>query len=825
MAQGKKKLAPKDYDKWHTLSTGATSKAGNWVSYGMHYKENKDTLFLKHIPKNRLYAFPSGYNGQINGDGTFFIYMVKSDLHFLELTTQEEKVYKNVREYVLGKDGQHILYSYQEGAISTLIIENLYTQLSSSYKNVKEYSVNQVTDVVAFIQADNNGDALRVRALSDDHKTFTLVGNNTDTLKKISWNTPGTALGVYRVGNGAVSTGLLYVNQIDLKKATFKKYELTPELNTEVSIPFSPIRISSIGDKVFFDTLSGKEMVAEAKVQEWKSTDGKLFPERQDSYMIWNVWLPASGQYYPVETKNQRACGLTGKEDKILLWETGAYLPLHKFVDHYADLYCLDLKSGKQKKIITQQLTADRHVVANQQGNVVAYFSDNNWWTYNLLSGHKICITENIATAFNKKDNDRLEQNRAYGCGGWTSDGEILLYDKHDIWKIAPDGKKRSRITNGAETGLVYRVDEGIRYTFKNGFFHVMAPVYDINKKTIIKISDPYSLREGFGYWNSRKGFVQVVLKDHKLYNISEIGSTEAFQFLENDFNLPPQLVQVQKREEKIIARSNIQQERYHWGKSDLLHYTDNNATVLKGALFYPAGYDPTQKYPMIVDIYENQSVDLHEYCAPTLENSAGINITNLTLEGYFVLLPDIRYTLNQTGDSALGCILNAIDAAEKTANIDADNIGLHGVSFGGFETTYILSRTHKFKAAVAGGAVTDLLSFYLDIDSSSLSNMERFERAQFRNTIPFTEKDFYRESPLMNVQNVTTPLLLWAGDNDKVVDPKNSLKYYAALWRLGKECKLLLYRNEGHSLLDPKNQMDLTLKTMEWFDHYLKDK
>jgi len=199
-------------------------------------------------------------------------------------------------------------------------------------------------------------------------------------------------------------------------------------------------------------------------------------------------------------------------------------------------------------------------------------------------------------------------------------------------------------------------------------------------------------------------------------------------------------------------------------------------------------------------------------------------NITNFTAEGYFVLLPDIAYTLNKPGNSALKCVLSAIDQVVKICSIDEANMGLIGHSFGGFETAYIISQTDRFKTAVAGGGVTDLLSFYLEVDSSNLSNMERFESEQFRNKIPFTEKDFLIESPLMNVRTINTPVLLWTGANDKSVNPSHSMKMNAALWRLKKKSTLLIYPNEGHVLINPLNQRDITFKTMSWFDNYLKD-
>src|SRR5690606_12900419 len=230
------------------------------------------------------------------------------------------------------------------------------------------------------------------------------------------------------------------------------------------------------------------------------------------------------------------------------------------------------------------------------------------------------------------------------------------------------------------------------------------------------------------------------------------------------------------------------------------------------------------KKYPMIVSIYEKRSDALHNYTMPSETNYGGLNIANYTAEGYFVLMPDIAYKLNSPGKSALTCVLSSIEKAQASASIDQNKIGLIGHSFGGFETTYIISQTDRFKTAIAGAGVTDLLSFYLDIDSANLSNMERFESEQFRIQIPFTELAFSNESPIMNVKTIHTPVMLFIGDKDQMVRPSYNIKLFAALWRLKKESVLLIYPNEGHTILNEDYLKDLTLKTKDWFDYHLKD-
>jgi dipeptidyl aminopeptidase/acylaminoacyl peptidase len=146
------------------------------------------------------------------------------------------------------------------------------------------------------------------------------------------------------------------------------------------------------------------------------------------------------------------------------------------------------------------------------------------------------------------------------------------------------------------------------------------------------------------------------------------------------------------------------------------------------------------------------------------------------------------------------------------------------GHSFGGFETTYIISQTNMFKTAVAGAPVTDLLSSYLTLDGTNISNINRYENSQFRIQTPFYEKGFLKNSPIMNVQNINTPLLLFTGNQDSTVDWSNSMKMQIALWRLKKKSTLLVYPGEDHAFVKESNQKDLYFKVKAWFDCYLKN-
>ena len=190
--------------------------------------------------------------------------------------------------------------------------------------------------------------------------------------------------------------------------------------------------------------------------------------------------------------------------------------------------------------------------------------------------------------------------------------------------------------------------------------------------------------------------------------------------------------------------------------------------------------------------------------------------------------MPDIVYELNNSGISAVECVIPAIEAAVAAGIVDKDRIGLTGHSWGGYETAFLITQTDLFKAAVAGAPLTDLISMYNTIyGSTGDMNTRWFESSQDRFKGGHWEyfDDYVRNSPVFFAQNVKTPLLILHNDKDGAVDFHQGIEYYNVLRRLQKPVILLQYEGEGHALRNFANRMDYAIRTQEFFDHFLRGK
>jgi len=247
-------------------------------------------------------------------------------------------------------------------------------------------------------------------------------------------------------------------------------------------------------------------------------------------------------------------------------------------------------------------------------------------------------------------------------------------------------------------------------------------------------------------------------------------------------------------KDAKQLTHNTPQAALYTWSAGvRLVNYVSDKGDSLQGALFLPAGYEQGKKYPTIVYYYEKLSQTLHNYVRPDYSRT-GWNPTLYTSNGYAVFIPDI----------------------------------IHGHSWGGYQTAFLVTQTDMFRAAAAGAPLTDMISMYDMIYwNAGVGDMAIFEASQGRLTTgPWDNWDAYRRnSPIYHVKDVKTPLLILHNDKDGAVDFEQGIEYYNALRRLKKPVTMITYKGENHGLGKRENMRDYSIRMMEFFDYYLKGK
>jgi len=98
------------------------------------------------------------------------------------------------------------------------------------------------------------------------------------------------------------------------------------------------------------------------------------------------------------------------------------------------------------------------------------------------------------------------------------------------------------------------------------------------------------------------------------------------------------------------------------------------------------------------------------------------------------VFVPDIHYKTGYPGKSAYDYVVSGARAMVKKGGIDSTKIGVQGQSWGGYQLTYLITRTKLFAAAWAGAPVANMTSAYGGIRwESGLNRQFQYERSQSR--------------------------------------------------------------------------------------------
>jgi len=251
--------------------------------------------------------------------------------------------------------------------------------------------------------------------------------------------------------------------------------------------------------------------------------------------------------------------------------------------------------------------------------------------------------------------------------------------------------------------------------------------------------------------------------------------------------------------------------------------YESDKGDRLQGALFLPANYQEGQSYPTIVYFYEKLSQGLNSYTFPSAN---GFNKSVYTSNGYAVFMPDIVYQINDPGMSAVWCVLPGLQAAIDTGVVDPEKVGVHGHSWGGYQSAFLVTQTDAFAAVATGAPLTNMVSMYASIYwNSGSADGAIFESSQGRFFGgPWDHMEAYaRNSPVNHAKNINTPILLLHNDADGAVDWNQGIEYYNTVRRLQKPIVMLQYVGENHGLAKEPNRKDYTVRMKEFFGHYLK--
>jgi acylaminoacyl-peptidase len=240
----------------------------------------------------------------------------------------------------------------------------------------------------------------------------------------------------------------------------------------------------------------------------------------------------------------------------------------------------------------------------------------------------------------------------------------------------------------------------------------------------------------------------------------------------------------------------------------------------IHGWIVKPPGFDPSQKYPLVLEIHGGPHTNYGDRFSTEVQlyASAGYvvlyaNPRSSTSYGEeFIQLVHHNYPGEDYDD-----LMSGVDAVIERGYIDEDNLFVTGGSGGGLLSAWIIGKTDRFRAAVVAKPVINWYSFVL---TSDIYNM--FYRYWFPGPPWEHAEQYMRRSPISLVGNVTTPAMVMTGEIDYRTPMSESEQYYQALKIKGGDAMMVRVPGATHGIASrPSRQIAKVVYILAWFERY----
>lgn len=253
--------------------------------------------------------------------------------------------------------------------------------------------------------------------------------------------------------------------------------------------------------------------------------------------------------------------------------------------------------------------------------------------------------------------------------------------------------------------------------------------------------------------------------------------------------------------------------------------FVNSRGDTICGRFYLPPNFDPSKKYPLIVNYYGG--------CSPTSRHFESRYPHNAyAAQDYVVYVVEPsgatgfgqEFSSRHVATAGKGVAEDIIEGTKKFCEehpyVDVEKIGCIGASYGGFMTQYLQTVTDMFAAAISHAGISDHTSYwgegYWGYSYSETSMGDHY---------PWSDPDLYvKQSPLYNADKVHTPILFLHGDKDTNVPVGESIQMFTALKLLNRPTAFVAVTDQNHHITDYDKRRKWQDTIYAWFARYLKD-
>lgn len=729
------------------------------------------------------------------------------DVLFMVNVEKKDTVMKisYVDKYSMDKDGTKVAYSIKEDSVATVKLWN-----KGVVKSVFEPGKATVGKIV-FDEENSNQFAFTVLPSNTPSKQYTLYNVPLSTLqpRKIDFTEDGMS---YSQEKGDT----LYYT----KKGTILRFNIAPA-------PPKPEKDTLLpNEKFVLDLWSYTDTLVPSQQIRSQRRFGNSYPaiyNLQDNYGRRLGYGPYISTSFTRTADNARFLLMSdsGPYEGAMAWDQTRYI----------DYYLFWPKENKKEPALTKIAGG---VMASPASRWVVYFdtADRAWYSLDPNTKQKRNLTAGLGVNFHDELYDWPGTAREAGTAGWakTTIGRntkeyAVVYDRYDIWLLDPSGKEPARrLTDGRDSKTTFRP------------LRTNSDAEYVNELSTLILSSENEDTRATGFWSIAvekngtmvKKPVKLIEGPYKYTLLAKAKEADKVVWKRENYNEYPDLHTSSQTfaNDVKISDANPELKDYLWGSVEIIRWKDKDGKDMQGLLYLPENYDPNQKYPALIYLYEKLTDKLHLFQNPV--PSWSIIVPSMyTSNGYAILMPDIDYVIGEPCQSALNAVVSAAEELVRRGIATPDRIGINGQSWGGAQLNYIITQTDAFKCASIGAGVSNMFSGYGNVrGDSGTPRPFMYETGQSRigGTIWDMPQNYINNSAVFHLPNVNTPVLLRHSDNDEAVDFSQGLEMFNGLRRLGKPVWLLNYNGGGHNLKSWAMRKDFSVRMQQFFDHYLKD-
>ena len=441
----------------------------------------------------------------------------------------------------------------------------------------------------------------------------------------------------------------------------------------------------------------------------------------------------------------------------------------------------------------------------NKAGDAFVYSEEGNVFLRKLEEDSTTNLTEQHRGSVSEDDSTKM----SFSPMRWSPDDQNILMSSQMGWHIlSPDD-------GGLELVLPLEEDEESRPS------RSVQSWSEDGRYIYFTYSASAEWQRGLKRLDLQSGVIETMMLDENLYrsfNFSDDGGTVIYRM--SDGNRPDEIWAASENfsERKQLTDLNSQLADLPLSKTELIEYLDIDGNTLYGILYYPVGYEPGRKYPLVAEIYEQ-----------FFDNGYNENMNLITAQGWFGFRPSVRFEEGFPGEAWLKAVPSAINKLVDRGIVDNDKIGVYGQSYGGYAVNLLITQTDRFAAAANVSGKVNMISFLGDSPRITTRNYRAAEIGQDRIGATLWEQPqkYIEHSAIMFADRINTPLLMLSGEGDWNVPATNQREMYYALRRLGKEVVWVNYMSGGHGAgraSSAEDFVDHWERMFDWFREYFDE-